>query len=289
MNSLAIGTYNVITGDTAEWIATDPLFQIGNGTAHDARHDAFRVDKNGRTSIRPVDASSGLYVYGYNSGYNGYFYNRIEAENANSYAYGIYSRVFSQDSDISDIYSGYFTSNITTSVYHGLYADRREGPSKDLAEYIYDSEGNTVAGDVVVADPDKPESVVLSSTRFQTSVLGVISTAPHMIMGTEIVLDEETGESIPGVSATRLALTGRVPVKITEENGPISPGDLLTTSSTPGHAMKWSLMDVSKARDFEELKSMLAENERRRNAVIGKAVSSSASGTGTVMVLISLQ
>jgi hypothetical protein len=34
---------------------------------------------------------------------------------------------------------------------------------------------------------------------------------------------------------------------------------------------------------------MLAENENRRNAIIGKAVGSSGSGTGTVMVLISLQ
>jgi len=40
---------------------------------------------------------------------------------------------------------------------------------------------------------------------------------------------------------------------------------------------------------FDELKSMLAENEHRRNAVIGKAESSSSTSEGTVMVLISLQ
>ncbi len=64
----------------------------------------------------------------------------------------------------------------------------------------------------------------------------------------DLVIDHETGEPIPGVSATRLALTGRVPVKITGENGAIEPGDLLTTSSTPGHAMKWTLLDVNKAK-----------------------------------------
>jgi len=36
-----------------------------------------------------------------------------------------------------------------------------------------------------------------------------------------------------------LALIGIVPVKVTNENGPIQPGDLLVTSSTPGHAMRW--------------------------------------------------
>jgi hypothetical protein len=108
-------------------------------------------------------------------------------------------------------------------------------------------------------------------------------------MGMDLVIDEETGEPIEGINATRLALTGRVPVKITEENGSVEPGDLLTTSSTPGHAMKWSLLDVNSAKDFEELKSMLAENERRRNAVIGKALSSSSDGEGKVIVLVSLQ
>jgi hypothetical protein len=54
--------------------------------------------------------------------------------------------------------------------------------------------------------------------------------------------------------------------------------------------MKWSLLDVNNAKDFEEMKSILAENERRRNAVIGKAIESfSGSGTGKIMVFISLQ
>lgn len=35
-----------------------------------------------------------------------------------------------------------------------------------------------------------------------------------------------------------IALTGRVPLKVTSENGPIEPGDFLTLSSIPGVAMK---------------------------------------------------
>jgi hypothetical protein len=37
-----------------------------------------------------------------------------------------------------------------------------------------------------------------------------------------------------------LALSGIVPVKVTNEGGPIQPGDLLVSSSTPGHAMRWA-------------------------------------------------
>jgi hypothetical protein len=54
--------------------------------------------------------------------------------------------------------------------------------------------------------------------------------------------------------------------------------------------MKWTLLDVNSATDFADLKRILAENEKRRNAIIGKAVESfSGSGSGKIMVLISLQ
>ncbi len=134
----------------------------------------------------------------------------------------------------------------------------------------------------MVADINNKESVVLSSSPYQNSVLGIVSTKPHLTMGMELVLDEATGNMLPGVKATRLALSGRVPCKVTDENGAIKPGDMLTSSSIPGHAMKWTLLDVNNASDFNELKSILAENERRRNAVIGKALEALNSGTGKI-------
>lgn len=275
-HSMAIGTYNEIIGDTADWIPTDPLFQIGNGTSS-TRHDAFRVDKNGKVHMNITNSSYGLHIR-----------SNIEPEHSGTYTWALLSEVI-RTKDASTYYSGVFRDQGTLGDYFGLFADERSGAGFDVAEYYFDTYSNTEAGDVLVADPMKDESVIKSNEPYQTSVLGVVSTDPHMVMGMDLVVDEETGESIEGVSATRLALTGRVPVKITEENGPVEPGDLLTTSSTPGHAMKWTLLDVSQAKDFEELKSMLAENERRRNAIIGKSVGSSGTGTGTVMVLISLQ
>jgi hypothetical protein len=53
--------------------------------------------------------------------------------------------------------------------------------------------------------------------------------------------------------------------------------------------MKWTPLDVNQAQDFNELKSMLAENETRRHAVIGKALEAHNGGTGKIMVLIALQ
>jgi hypothetical protein len=277
LNSVAVGTFNEILGDTSSWVETDPLFQVGNGSDSGNRHDALRISKNGQTVAYPVNATYGIYSY-----------SLIDADYTGTNAYGIRSYISKGNSEVN-YWSGYFYDDKgILGTYYGLYADVRTGDGFDVAEYYHDSQGDTEAGDVLVADPGNAESVLRSSEPYQTSVLGVVSTDPHLVMGMDLVMDEETGDPKEGVQATRLALSGRVPVKVTEENGPIEPGDLLTTSSISGRAMKWTLLDVNQAGNFEELKSMLAENERRRNAVIGKAVSSS-SGTGTVLVLIALQ
>ncbi len=67
-----------------------------------------------------------------------------------------------------------------------------------------------------------------------------------------------------------LAVVGIVPVKVSAENGPIRPGDLLVASSTPGHAMK-------------------AGPNPRRGTVIGKALEGLEEGTGVIQMLVMLR
>jgi hypothetical protein len=68
-----------------------------------------------------------------------------------------------------------------------------------------------------------------------------------------------------------VALTGRVCVQADASNGPIKPGDLLTTSSTAGRAMK------------------VTDHVRAQGAILGKAMSSLSEGNGMVLVLVTLQ
>jgi len=68
-----------------------------------------------------------------------------------------------------------------------------------------------------------------------------------------------------------VALSGRVYCLCDASKEPIRPGDLLTTSTRPGHAMK------------------ALDQDRVPGAVIGKAMSSLDGGTGLVLVLVSLQ
>jgi hypothetical protein len=78
-----------------------------------------------------------------------------------------------------------------------------------------------------------------------------------------------SGSAVDG--DTPVAMTGRVYAKCTAEDGPIRPGDLLTTSSTPGMAMH------------------ATDSVRRSGAIIGKAMTALESGRGLVLVLVSLQ
>ena len=66
-----------------------------------------------------------------------------------------------------------------------------------------------------------------------------------------------------------LAVTGIVPVKATDENGKIQPGDLLTTSGTPGHAMRATL--------------------DKPGTILGKALSPMTEEKGVLDVLIMLR
>jgi len=86
----------------------------------------------------------------------------------------------------------------------------------------------------------------------------VISTRPGVILGAR---GRSEGQVL-------LALVGRVPVKATAENGPIRPGDLLTSASKPGYAMR-------------------CENAQRcEGAIIGKALESLDEGAGVIVMLV---
>ncbi|MEL6844534.1 MAG: tail fiber domain-containing protein, partial [Bacteroidota bacterium] len=49
--SMALGRFNVVNGDSASWIPSDPIFIIGDGTSNNNRSNSFVVQKNGQTAI----------------------------------------------------------------------------------------------------------------------------------------------------------------------------------------------------------------------------------------------
>jgi hypothetical protein len=139
----------------------------------------------------------------------------------------------------------------------------------DLSEQfdvLTDPADSIEPGSVVSIDPQSPGDLRLSSKSYDRCVAGVISGAggvrPGLLMG-------QRGTEADGKHP--VALTGRVYCKVDASFGAIAPGDLLTTSPTPGYAMK------------------VGEHDRAQGAILGKAMSSLDDGQGMVLVLVSLQ
>jgi len=110
-----------------------------------------------------------------------------------------------------------------------LYGQCYFAGSADIAEWVPVS-GPVGAGTVLELDTSNPVGYRPSQMACSALVAGVVSYRPGMVLGgTE-----------PAEGMTLLALTGIVPVKVTDEGGPIQPGDLLVSSSTPGYAMRWA-------------------------------------------------
>ncbi len=121
-------------------------------------------------------------------------------------------------------------------------------------------------GMLVKIDAAHPGELALSDRAYDRTVAGVVSGAggvkPGLRMG-------QRGSIADG--AHPVALSGRVFCFVDAERGAIEPGDLITTSDTPGHGMK------------------VDDHARGHGAIIGKAMTPLASGRGLVLVLVSLQ
>lgn len=137
----------------------------------------------------------------------------------------------------------------------------------DVAEKFPLSDASIVAepGAVMEIDPTSSGKLRVAHGAYNRMVAGVVSGAGGLSAGTIL-------GNLPGLEdAPAIALSGRVWVRSDTLGGPISPGDLLTTSDTAGHAMK--VTDFAKAQ----------------GAIIGKAMTPLTSGTGLVLVLVTLQ
>jgi hypothetical protein len=120
-------------------------------------------------------------------------------------------------------------------------------------------------GPATVMVMDERGLLTPSFRPYDRAVVGVVSGGDGKRPG--IVLGHRPGEG------TRLpiALAGRVQCRVDADFASIEVGDLLTTSGTPGHAMK------------------AIDPDRAFGAVLGKALSPLPSGRGAVAVLAAMQ
>jgi hypothetical protein len=135
----------------------------------------------------------------------------------------------------------------------------------DIAEPFEITGDDIPKGAVVIIDEENPGKLRMSGTAYDTRVAGIISGAGGVKPGIMLTQEKQYADQ------QQIAMSGRVYCLVDASYGAVKPGDLLTTSSTPGHAMKAS------------------DRERAYGAVIGKAMTGLANGQGLVLVLVSLQ
>jgi hypothetical protein len=134
----------------------------------------------------------------------------------------------------------------------------------DCAEQFDTAGGRRLEpGTVVVIDD---EGALCESLRaYDRKVAGVVSGAGEFRPA--IVLDKKRSNA----DRTSVALIGKVCCKVDAAYAGIDVGDLLTTSPTPGHAMK------------------AADPQKAFGAVIGKALRPLSAGQGLIPILVALQ
>jgi len=135
---------------------------------------------------------------------------------------------------------------------------------QDVAEWV-PSNSDLEPGTVVVLDEALGNGVTASHSAYDTTVAGVVSVQPGIILGEG------------GANKEQIATTGRVRVKVDASHAAIRVGDLLVTSDKPGYAMK------SVPVDFQGIAM------HRPGTIVGKALEALNGGEGEILVLLSLQ
>jgi hypothetical protein len=151
----------------------------------------------------------------------------------------------------------------------GFFDGGTQNGGADLAE-AFDVEGERAIyepGDVLVISTERTRQVVRSSQPYSTLVAGVYATKPGVLL-------TEEANGVDLTSKVPMGVIGVIPTKVTGENGPIKIGDLLVTSSIPGHAMK---ADISIAKEHP-------------GCIIGKALESfDGVGEKSIRVLVNVR
>ena len=121
------------------------------------------------------------------------------------------------------------------------------------------------AGTVVVMGDEGYKSVKSCTKSYDKTVVGIVSDNPSIIAG-RTDIDNKNPEKVI------VAMMGVVSVKVTDINGYIEKGDLLTSSGVKGYAMRAS-----------------NDREDRSGTIIGKALEDLNTKTGKIKVLVNLQ
>lgn len=212
-------------------------------------------------------ASYGRGVIGYSTGSLGI---GVMGEAPGNDAYGVYAQatgargigIYARGGPGG--YAAEFRGNVkvTSSATAATIIELGEG--LDFAEGFDVTDGAAIEpGTVLVIDPEHPGQLMVSDRPYDRRVAGIVAGANGLGSGVRLGVDAFDYD---------VALAGRVYCNVDATYGEVSPGDLLTTSPTPGYAM------------------VVMDHEKAQGAILGKAMEGLPAGQkGQILVLVTLQ
>lgn len=208
-SAIALGRFNVDAGSSTTWVASDPLFTLGNGTNGVNRHNAFEIQKDGYVQMRREVDANGLYP----SHYVASILNEEPTQGGDVLALS----VLPANPNAACNYVAFFGGGTVVGEIEGNGAGgvSYKSSSADFAEY-FELDSHTVVepGRVVTLRNGK-----VSGNLENADQLYVVSTAPLLVGN-----DSAKAES----NRALLALMGQVPVTI---SGTVDAGDYLVATA----------------------------------------------------------
>lgn len=136
----------------------------------------------------------------------------------------------------------------------------------DFAEPFDLIEEDIRPGMLVSINPDNPGKLEISKNKYDRKIAGVVSGGGGIKPG---IVMKQVGTITDGKNP--ISLSGRAYCYADASYGAIEPGDLLTSSDTPGYAMK------------------VTHYNKAQGAIVGKAMTSLENGKGMILILVTLQ
>jgi len=242
-------------GDIVEYRVTDPITSDA-GTGFEATYSFAEL--NGVLYAGRGNASGNGQVYYYQKARESSYALKMEAGSSTG------SMWFSSESlNYQGAGTGYDAQTGAFKFSHGLIT---EAGAYDLAEMYPTLDASITAGDVVVLDAQNAGYVKKSEASYEKSLLGVVSAKPGFLLS-----GKEKGQDLRAI-----ALVGRVPVKVSLENGEVAVGDPLTSASISGYAMKATKPGMIIGHALESFSSSTQDAGRGTSDAL----------TGTVMMVV---
>jgi hypothetical protein len=292
LDGMSSADFVAVTGDTMTGILTvDPTSTVDSYAYLGRQYDGvaginysdgndgvygYASGSSGHGVYGRADGSGGHGVYGYASdgiGVYGYAYG-ANRYGVYGYAYGsggIGVRAYAYASDGTGLYARGGSSGWAGDFQGKVRIRNSAGATvMELGEGLDYSEGFDLSdtgrvepGAVLVLDPDHPGKLRMSDSPYDRKVAGIVAGANGLGSGVRLGA---------GTFDQDVALAGRVYCNVDATEAAVEIGDLLTTSSVVGHAMK------------------VSDHVRAQGAILGKAMSRLEKGqTGQILVLVTLQ